>query len=461
MKARAWSLAFVLGLWACFGAPCSAEEPAVLVTSMACPLFDGPGAYYELLTLLPGDFTVQIPGKTVAKPRWWLRVSGFPRNETRFKQLMSSAGGDETSRILWVSVRNVKPESDASDELGEFAAAPLELSELSASFAMRGFVDQVASAPAGRALTRAELTYILGLPFSPEDVRKFWQATEPCKPHRQIEATTSHEERLDFLGQLQMGLHVVNRLSKKLKGAIIEHQDADRYVNLVAAYVAENPLSFDRRFRIVLWQNDELLGAFSCPGGFVVVTTGLLRECRDEAELAGLLAHEMVHVCLEHGLRVKEYADEATGITGLFELEQELDREVEDKFGLPPEWRSQEYAHLEDMAGDFLEKTLLKSYLIEDEHEADRWAAILTYNAGYDPRALGRLLVRLEGAGHGQGSLTNHGPVEDRLRVLNATIRDLQLSNPNAGTFEGRFRSAVQGLPAGTAREVQPETDAG
>ncbi len=419
----------------------------MLVTSMACPLFDGPGAYYELLTLLPGDFSVQVPRNTVAKPRWWLRVSGFPRNETQFKQLTSRVPGDEASRRLWVSVRNVKPESDASDELGEFAAAPFELSELSASFAMRGFLDQVASAPAGRALTRAELTYILGLPFSPEDLRKFRQAREPCKPRRQIEATTSHEEQLDFLGHLQMGLHVVNRLSKKLRGEIIKHQDVDRYLNLVAAYLAENPLSYDRRFRVVLWQNDELLGAFSSPGGFLVVTTGLLRECRDEAELAGLLAHEMVHVCLEHGLRVKQYADQATGITGLFELEQELDREVEDKFGLPPEWRSEDYAHLEDMAGDFLEKTLLKSYLIEDEHEADRWAAILTYNAGYDPHALGRLLVRLEGGRYSRGFLTNHGPVEDRLRVLNATIRELQLSNPNAGTFEDRFRSAVGGLP--------------
>ena len=47
----------------------------------------------------------------------------------------------------------------------------------------------------------------------------------------------------------------------------------------------------------------DLVNAFALPGGFIVVTTGLIRQCRTPDELAGVLAHEMAHVTERHNTR--------------------------------------------------------------------------------------------------------------------------------------------------------------
>lgn len=46
-----------------------------------------------------------------------------------------------------------------------------------------------------------------------------------------------------------------------------------------------------------------VINAFAMPGGFIVVTTGLIRQCRSPDELAGVLAHEMAHVTERHSTR--------------------------------------------------------------------------------------------------------------------------------------------------------------
>jgi predicted Zn-dependent protease len=61
--------------------------------------------------------------------------------------------------------------------------------------------------------------------------------------------------------------------------------------------------TFDYRFFIV---RDDTLNAFAVPGGYVYVNTGLLTTVTDEAELAGVLAHEIVHVHAHHVVRQQE-----------------------------------------------------------------------------------------------------------------------------------------------------------
>ena len=53
---------------------------------------------------------------------------------------------------------------------------------------------------------------------------------------------------------------------------------------------------------VVLLDEAETINAFAAPGGFVFVTTGMLEFCRDEDELALVLAHEISHIELDHGL---------------------------------------------------------------------------------------------------------------------------------------------------------------
>src|SRR5271167_497266 len=65
--------------------------------------------------------------------------------------------------------------------------------------------------------------------------------------------------------------------------------------------------------------NDETLNAYALPGGFVFVNRGSIEAADNEAELAGILAHEMSHVALRHGtnqLTKAQYAQLGTGILG-------------------------------------------------------------------------------------------------------------------------------------------------
>ena len=76
------------------------------------------------------------------------------------------------------------------------------------------------------------------------------------------------------------------------------------YVNRVGGLVAavsERPETYGGYHFWVL--DSDGINAFAAPGGFVFVTRGLLAQAPDEEAVAAVLAHEVGHVCLKHGLK--------------------------------------------------------------------------------------------------------------------------------------------------------------
>src|SRR5512134_2022242 len=83
---------------------------------------------------------------------------------------------------------------------------------------------------------------------------------------------------------------------------VVQDQAVHRYVSLVGAAVASptsRPLSY---WHFVVLDTDGV-NAFAAPGGFVHITRGALALLRDEAELAGVLGHEIVHVTEQHTMK--------------------------------------------------------------------------------------------------------------------------------------------------------------
>ena len=74
------------------------------------------------------------------------------------------------------------------------------------------------------------------------------------------------------------------------------------YVNQVGVYVASYTDFQNRRFMFSVLDSDEV-NAFACPGGYILVTLGMLRNARSEAELAAVLGHEITHVGKQHMLK--------------------------------------------------------------------------------------------------------------------------------------------------------------
>ena len=131
---------------------------------------------------------------------------------------------------------------------------------------------------------------------------------------------------------------------------------------------------------VVVLDNQGLVNAFAAPGNFVFISTGMLKFVKNEDELAFVLAHEIAHIELDHGLNAiksKQGAD-------LFK----------------------------DAAGDVvagmggLFDAMENGFSADLEGEADRRGAELVALAGYDPKAGVAVIERLEklqGRKHGTG----------------------------------------------------------
>lgn len=134
------------------------------------------------------------------------------------------------------------------------------------------------------------------------------------------------------------------------------------------------------RFRVIERRE---ANAFALPGGYIYVTSGLLRTVRSDSELAGVLAHEITHVTLRHGTNQASKAM-------LAQMPLQL---LGGLFG------NGATAALGRMGVSFGLNTLFLRYSRSAETQADVGAVQLMRRAGYDPNGMVAFLQRLRGSG--------------------------------------------------------------
>jgi uncharacterized protein YraI len=214
------------------------------------------------------------------------------------------------------------------------------------------------------------------------------------------------------------------------------------YVNAVAALVGAKTQRYDLYYRVAVLQDSSING-FGLPGGYIVLTAGLLDALTDEAELACVLGHEMAHTSLYHGLREFRKRDVHRRRDSVFDELEELADDGR-----------------KDTAEDELKKLADTGYLKiigararEDELEADVFGIAYAAAAGYDPKALARLLERLSSQVADGDDFRHHPPLADRLAVLNQIVGRYRLAKPGQQRLPERFARHVaratneQGLP--------------
>lgn len=185
--------------------------------------------------------------------------------------------------------------------------------------------------------------------------------------------------------------------------------------------------------------NDSQINAFALPGGPMYVNRGLLEVSRNEAELAGVLAHEMAHVALRHGTHQasKAYLTKG-GISILGGL-----------LGKPGGTTSQ---IINTVGGVGLNAVFMK-FSRDDEYEADQTGAEIMARAGYNPEAMATMFELLRvNQGRSPGKLeaffSSHPPAADRearIRQVAASLGPVQTRV--VGGFE-TVRTRVSRLPA-------------
>jgi len=204
----------------------------------------------------------------------------------------------------------------------------------------------------------------------------------------------------------------------------------------LARNLPANPYQFE--FKVI---NQKEINAFALPGGPVRINVGTLQAADTEAELAGVLAHEIAHVYMRHGTRnasKQAIAQIPAAILGSV-LGGGTGGQLA-RLGL----------------GIGFESLFLK-YSRDAELEADRVGAKLMYEAGYDPRAMARFFEKLQGEG-GRGGpqfLASHPNPGNRASAVTEAISQLPPKQyATAGNDFRAAKSAAAQLKPYTAEQV-------
>lgn len=166
-------------------------------------------------------------------------------------------------------------------------------------------------------------------------------------------------------------------------------------------------------YKVEVISDDELINAFAAPGGYVYISTGLIKAADDCAEIAGVMGHELAHVTERHSARQIEKAFAAQLVSDFF-LEDGLTKTAaETLFG-------------------FIQAT---KFSRDHEREADAVGLQISKKAGYDPDGLARFFAKLLSGGSSPPEfLSSHPATEDRIRDVRKAIKDRYGANPGGST---------------------------
>lgn len=227
-----------------------------------------------------------------------------------------------------------------------------------------------------------------------------------------------------------------------IREPLVSDPEATRYVSMIGSAVAlhsSRPQLFHGYCFGIL--NSAEINACSSPGGHVVVTLGLLLLCRSEDEVAAVLAHEVAHVALRHGVRSLDKS-------GLLSDIRDVAIDVGNLAGAD----TRDVAKVANgFSGKLFDTLLDKGYDRDFEYEADREAVRILERTGYDPLALVRVLGYLEQSGQSKevpGLARSHPSPRDRIKKLQSMIAGTPPRDSSSARTR-RFESEFAALRAG------------
>lgn len=219
-----------------------------------------------------------------------------------------------------------------------------------------------------------------------------------------------------------MGEAVSDRV--RLEFGVLQDKEVTKYVTLVGTVMSQASSRPDLAWEFIVLDTDGV-NAFASPGGIVHITRGALGLIKSEAELAGVLAHEISHVTKKHTVNAiqknkgfKMASDAAPG-SG---------------------------AYVGALANAAYDNIVEKGFDRGDEEDADQEGVRLANKVGYNPAGLGSFLEKLNARNKGvltrNALFASHPETEGRITKLAQQIKSEKLAA--TAMVESRYASAIK-----------------
>src|SRR5215469_3005615 len=249
--------------------------------------------------------------------------------------------------------------------------------------------------------------------------------------------------------QQQLGLQVAAEVYKQMP-MLPDSSPETKYIQKLGTRLYKTippEHSWPFQFHVVAQKE---INAFALPGGPMFVNVGTITAAENESELAGVMAHEMSHVYMQHSAKQAGKTETMSALAGL--AGAILGATTDGTLG-----------SLAQAGIQFGAEGLILKYSRGDEAQADAVGAIILYRAGYNPKAMSDFFKKLAAQGSaGPQFLSDHPNPGNREAAILKEIAPWPSKKYNASNAE--FNAARQhavGVKAYSAEEISQKGQTG
>ncbi len=242
--------------------------------------------------------------------------------------------------------------------------------------------------------------------------------------------------------QEQLGLKAMGEVYKQMP-VLPDSSPVTQYVQQLGrklVKVIPQQYSWPYQFHVI---EQKEINAFALPGGPIFINVGTINAADNEAELAGVIAHEMSHVYMQHSAKQMK---QNLGPSILAGVGQILGSMVGGVGGA-----------IASMGGQMVGGLWSMKYSRKDEAQADAIGAIIMYKASYNPMYMAQFFQKLEkeGGAGGPQFLSDHPNPGNRVQAVSEEIKNWPSENyQNNSTQFTQAKSQAQKVPAYTAQQI-------
>lgn len=225
--------------------------------------------------------------------------------------------------------------------------------------------------------------------------------------------------------EIELGTKVSEEIRKRF--GVVQDAAVHKYVTLVGAVLATQSTRPNLPWTFIVLDTDAV-NAFAAPGGYIHITKGALALIASEAELAGVLGHELIHVTEKHTIA---YLKKSAATSVALDASGQGDNKITS-------------AVVGSMTG-----VLLQGFGRKEEGESDEKGIALANKVGYAPDGLGAVLTKIldrnKNSSEKRGLFASHPEMQDRINKLAEQIKKQKLTA--TATLADRYKSKISYKP--------------